>query len=128
MILVDSNIWINAGIGLFSLEAATRGQVVAVCPPIVQELLQGTEDRRRYDLTRAVLAATRMLDASMPLERFEAAADIYLACRAKGFTIRSAHDCLIAACAIAHDVPVMSDDSDFFYMARVTDLRVLTRS
>lgn len=128
MILVDSSAWINAGMRLRSLVEDTRGQVVAVCPPIVQELLQGTEDRQRYDLTRLLLRTARMLDESMPLERFEQAAEIYLDCRDAGYTIRSAHDCLIAACAIAHDVPVLSDDSDFKYLARVTRMRLLTRS
>ena len=125
MILVDSSAWINAGFSLRSLVNETKGQVVAVCPPIVHELLQGTEDESRYHLTRMLLGTARMLDAPMPLERFEEAARIYLACRDAGYTIRSSYDCLIAACAIAHSVPVLSDDSDFRYLARVTPMQLL---
>ncbi len=125
MILVDSSAWINAGMRLRSLSEATRGQVVAVCPPIVQELLQGTDDKVRYDLTRLMLRTARMLDDPMPLERFEQAAQLYLDCRDAAYTIRSAHDCLIAATAIAHGVPVLSDDSDFRYLARATPLRLV---
>jgi predicted nucleic acid-binding protein len=128
VILVDSNAWINAGMRLRSLVEDTRGQVVAVCPPIMQELLQGTEDERRYELTRLMLRTARMLDSPMPLERFEEAARIYRKLRDKGFTIGSAHDCLIAACAIAHDVPVLTEDSDFYYMARFTNLKIFNRS
>ena len=128
MILVDSSAWINAGLRLRSLVEATRGQVVAVCPPVVQELLQGTQDETRYELTRLMLRTARMLDDPMPLERFEEAAQLYLDCRDAGYTIRSAHDCLIAASAIAYDVPVLSDDSDFRYLARATRLRLIGSS
>jgi predicted nucleic acid-binding protein len=124
VLLVDSSVWVLAGLRLWSLAEHTGGDVVAICPPIVQELLQGTDDDR-YDATRMLLHTARMLDDPMPLQRFEEGADIYLACRDRGFTIRSAHDCLIAASAIAHGIPVLCYDRDFVHIARVTRLKIV---
>lgn len=128
MVLVDTSIWVLAGRKAWSLARYAIGEPVAICPPVVQELLQGTEDAQRFEATRAVLGGAYMLDAPMPLERYEEAARIYLACREAGYTIRSSNDCLIAACAIAHGIPLLCDDRDFVYIARVRSLRVLTRS
>jgi len=128
MILVDSSTWIVVGMSLWSLAKHTHGEVVAVCPPIIHELLQGIDDERRYALTRELLHTARILDGDVPLRRFEEAAQIYMKCRSEGYTIRSSYDCLIAACAIAHEVPLLTEDRDFGYIAKVTTLRVLTRS
>jgi len=117
-----------AGRRAWSLAQYVAGKAVAVCPPIVQELLQGTRDIQRYDATRRLLGLAYMLDAPVPLERYEEAARIYLACREAGYTIRSSNDCLIAATALAHGVPVLADDRDFPYIAKVRPLRVITRS
>jgi predicted nucleic acid-binding protein len=64
-----------------------------------------------------------MLDDPMPLERFEAAANIYLRCREAGYTIRSSVDCLIAACAMAHDATLLHNDRDFDHIAEVVGLQ-----
>jgi predicted nucleic acid-binding protein len=38
-------------------------------------------------------------------------------------TVRSSIDCLIAAMAIRHGIPVMHRDRDFAYLASVSDLK-----
>ena len=128
MLLVDSSVWIDAGLSLRSLVRETRGQLVAVCPPIVHEVLQGTDDEQSFQLTRALLRTARLVDAEMPLERFEEAAAINRACRMAGHTIRSSYDCLIAASAIAHGIPLFAADRDFQFIARATNLQLFTRS
>lgn len=70
-----------------------------------------------------MLLSVRMLDSPMSLDLFEQAAQLYRTCRAAGYTIRSAHDCLIAACAIRNDVPLLHADIDFDHIARVSALR-----
>ncbi len=55
---------------------------------------------------------------------FEEAASLYAECRARGQRVRKLDDCLIAAVAIRHDVPVLHHDRDFDVLARHTPLRV----
>jgi predicted nucleic acid-binding protein len=66
-----------------------------------------------------------MLDEPTPMEAFEEAAYIYRRCRDTGYVIGSSHDCLIAACAIRHRVPLLHRDQDFEKIAAVTNLTLL---
>jgi predicted nucleic acid-binding protein len=100
---------------------------VAACPVVVLEVLRGTRDAKRYAAAREMLTSVELLDEPTPLERFEEAARIYLRCRAAGVT-PSAVDCLVAACAIAHDIPLLHNDADFEHIARVVPLKTLTPS
>jgi predicted nucleic acid-binding protein len=43
--------------------------------------------------------------------------------RARGLTIRSSVDCLIAACCIRHDLEVLHRDRDFAAISRISPLR-----
>ncbi len=55
----------------------------------------------------------------------EQAATLHRACRRAGETPRSLNDCLIAAVALRHDVPVLHRDRDFTVLAQHTDLRLV---
>jgi predicted nucleic acid-binding protein len=61
------------------------------------------------------------------LDLYLKAAAIYREGRSRGYTIRSAIDCLIAAIAIEHSVPVWHRDRDFSTIARYTSLRAMSR-
>jgi len=102
-------------------------ELVACCPTVVLEVLRGSRDRFRYQIARDLMFNAEMLDAPTPLARFEEAANVYLVCRDAGIT-PSAADCLIAACAIAHGVPLLHNDHDFDLIANVVPLKILTRS
>jgi predicted nucleic acid-binding protein len=95
---------------------------VAVCPPVIQEVLQGTRVHRYIALRNALFAA-HILESPMNVELFEEAADIYRTGRAVGFTIRSSFDCLIAAIAIRNAVELLHSDRDFNTIARFTRLQ-----
>ena len=123
MVLVDSSIWIRAERGSVVIADHVAHEQLATCPPVINEVLRGTRDERHYFKTRAALMLATMLDAPMPLARFEEAAQLYLRCREAAIT-SSSMDCLIAACAIAHDVPLMHDDADFDQIARIVPLQV----
>jgi predicted nucleic acid-binding protein len=69
------------------------------------------------------LFAAQILESPMPLAVFEEAADIYRTGRAIGFSIRSGHDCLIAAIAIRNAVELLHSDRDFNTIARFTRLQ-----
>lgn len=122
MILVDSSVWVLIERGAVDLDQVIAEDDIAVCPPIYQEVLQGIRSAERYLKSRGALLRQVMLDAPVPLARFEDAARLYLRCRAAAFTIRRSTDCLIAACAIAHDIPLLHDDRDFEHIARVAPL------
>jgi predicted nucleic acid-binding protein len=100
-----------------------RNQPVAICPPVVQELLQGAYDQRRMNRVNEIAGNSAMLDSPVPIARFEFAGEIFRIIRAASFTIRSSNDCLIAAIAMHHDVTLLHADRDFDYIARFFPLR-----
>jgi predicted nucleic acid-binding protein len=51
------------------------------------------------------------------------AAALYRSARRHGLTVRSSVDCLIAVCALRHDLEVLHRGRDFRALARVTTLR-----
>lgn len=126
MILVDTSIWIRL------LNHPTLGQQLgerilecAICPPVMQELLQGLRDEPRAQVIRdGVLALPRVGDP-LKAATFLAAADLFRLGRRKGFTIRSSYDCLIAAIAMEHQCAVWHHDRDFAHIASYTALRLV---
>ena len=131
MVLVDSSIWIFAEHNKIPVASLLpQDELVATCPMIMQEVLRGTSNAAHYDRTRRMLLDTEVLDESTPFERFEEAAKLFLACRDDGITPRTSVDCLVAATAIAHGIPLLHDDRDFENIKRVLPLRTLrpTRS
>jgi len=125
VILVDTSVWIEL------LSSKTRVSIreeallrFATCGPIVQEVLQGLRPDREADAFRTAFLAIPVLSDPIPLQLFVAAADIYRQGRKRGFTIRSSVDCLIAAVAIHHRVPVWQRDRDFAAIARYTPLEL----
>jgi predicted nucleic acid-binding protein len=53
------------------------------------------------------------------LETFDHAAQLYRRARQRGYTIRTAVDCLIAAQALERDAMLVHNDRDFFSLAAV---------
>lgn len=110
--LVESSIWIAHARGTLTLDELGQPGDIAICPPVLFEVLRGTRPST-YDRWRQILADAQLLDETMPTQRFEEAAKLYIQCRDAGYTIRSSVDCLIAACAIAHNVELLHNDRDF---------------
>lgn len=127
-ILPDSSAWIRffrdaadeTGLKLRKLIEVEAD--LCLCGPVVTEVLQGiTNDkyrRRVFD----IFQAPDYLETNR--ETFEFAAEIYRTCRAKGFTIRSTQDCIIAATAIKHDAHLLHQDRDYDTIARFFPLQV----
>lgn len=128
MVLVDSSVWVAVEHRRFDfLDVLSEDDEIAICPIVVLEVLRGTQPERHHK-TRALLMKATMVDAPTPAERFEEAVQIYLRCRKKGVT-PSTPDSLIAACAIAHDIPLLHDDSDYNDIAKIVpSLKLFTRS
>jgi predicted nucleic acid-binding protein len=62
------------------------------------------------------------IEKTVSLEIYLQAAELYALGRRKGFTIRSGVDCLIAAIAIKHGLPVWHNDRDYELIAEFSNL------
>jgi len=124
MILVDTSVWIELLNGSLGSRVSEKELLnFATCGPVVQEVLQGLRQRPESEAFRQGLLALPILSDPLPNAAFLSAAEIYRLGRAKGYTIRSSTDCLIAAIAIDNGVPVWHKDRDFKSIARFTGLR-----
>lgn len=119
MILVDTSVWLDKT--RLRLEEIVPIDEIAVCGPVIQEVLQGASGNRIRE-ARAALLNCHVLSMPLPLSHFEYAAEIYRTARVSGFTPRSPNDCLIAAIAILNRVPLLHADRDFDFIAKIASL------
>src|SRR4029079_9322130 len=96
---------------------------IVTCLPVVQEVLQGFTEEAAFRTARSAMLALPIVESSLLVGAVEAADDLYRRARRAGLTIRSGADCLIAACAIRHDLTVLHDDRDYAALARVSTLQ-----
>lgn len=125
MILVDTSIWIE----LFrarrplDLEAVVDFDEVVTCLPVIQEVLQGFRAEGAYRQAREAMLSLPIVESPLGEGVFSEAVDLYRAARRAGLTVRSSVDCLIAACAIRHDLEVLHRDRDYAALAEISALR-----
>ena len=115
MILVDTSAWVE-------YDRATGSPVdrrlIAVTEPVVMELAAGARtDEREMDLRR-LLPRFALLTFDTVVD-FDAAANIYRACRRVGVTPRGMIDCMVAAVALRHGAPLLAFDADMNRVAEV---------
>lgn len=129
MILVDTSAWVEflRGTGHPVHHALKRHLEIhsplATSEVVVMELLAGAGSVRERDRLRERILRLPLLRVQ-GLADFEAAADLYRACRRAGGTIRKLVDCLIAAVAIRERASVLHNDRDFDVLSRHTRLTV----
>ena len=99
---------------------------VATCLPIVQEVLQGFREQEAYRRAREAMLSLPTVESPLGSEIFLEAVDLFRTSRRAGLTIRSSVDCLIAACAIRHDLEVLHRDRDFAAISQISALRQRT--
>jgi len=127
--LVDSSAWVEylRKTGSWhdrAVRDALEADDVHTVDTIRLELLCGAgSEALAADLVRLLDSCTDLEIA--PGQDVESAGEVYRACRLQGETIRRANDCLIAAVAIRHGIPVLHCDADFDAIARHTALRVV---
>jgi predicted nucleic acid-binding protein len=95
-----------------------------ITEPVVLELLAGVRSQSELRQVRRFLSSLEIIPV-IGLDDNEHAADLYRRCRARGSTIRSLLDCLIAAVAIRVDAAVLHEDRDFDALAQHTELRTV---
>jgi len=123
--LVDTSIWIEVFRRTRPLDLVTVVQFddVVTCLPVIQEVLQGFREERAYRIARDAMLALPVVESPLGSDVILEAVGLYRTARARGLTIRSSADCLIAACALRHDLEVLHRDRDFAVIDRVSPLR-----
>jgi predicted nucleic acid-binding protein len=124
VILVDTSVWIEVfrKPSRLELRSVVDLDEIVTCLPVVQEVLQGFLDERAFRLAREAMFSFPVVESPLRREVVEEAAQLYRTARRAGVTIRSAVDCLIAACALRHGLPVLHHDRDFSLLAQVSPL------
>jgi predicted nucleic acid-binding protein len=127
-ILVDTSVWIDHFKRLGTIEsdflAVCIGEKRSIVLPglVLTEILLGIRDPAEAG---EVSDALRPFKLAPELTRadYEDAAAIYRACRARGITVRSTVDCLIAQLCLRYDYELLTHDRDFEAIGRFFPLR-----
>ena len=129
MILVDTSAWVEylRATGTpthYRMRSLIQSdEPLATTEVVVMEILAGARDEAHLRDLRRLLLRCELVPLN-GLADYEAAADLYRACRRNGETIRALTDCLVAVSAIRADVPLLSADRDFDAIARNSLLRI----
>jgi len=127
--ICDTSVWIDLFQGGNTWQTETlslrieRNLPVFICPVIIQEVLQGVRKDANYDRILHALVDFNIIDNHW-LEMSIKAAELYRHLRVTGVTVRKPNDCLIAAYAIDHKLPLLHQDRDFDQIARHSPLEI----
>jgi len=130
IVLVDTSVWINFFKGIETssslfLKNNLGDIIIATCPVIVQEVLQGiAEDKEFRRISLYFDELTKLTGDAYALAHD--AAVLYRALRKKGITIRKPNDCLIAVYAIKNNIKLLHDDKDFYFIETNSGLLTFT--
>jgi len=129
MILVDSSVWIDF---FNQVQTPTSQQLVtllqggnatvAVADLVVYEVLRGFRHDKALEQAKEFLSALPRVDIG-GFENALIAADHYRALRAKGHTIRSPVDVLLASYCITHGHLLLHRDADFDQLETLRGLK-----
>jgi len=124
VLLLDTSVWIDllADRRTASVQFALAREAIdglALTEMIYLEVMQGVRTPAIEQKIRAILSQQLLLAAAPGLETFDAAAELYRKARRRGFTIRTAVDCLVAQIAIEHDALLVHNDRDFFALSAI---------
>ncbi len=125
--LIDSSAWVEFLRGERGGDPGTRASVRALLDgagaltePVLMEVLAGARSGAHSEQLQLLLGRAELLP--LHADDWASSALLYRQCRARGVTVRSMVDCLIAAVAIRHGIPVLARDRDFEALAAHTRL------
>jgi len=127
MVIVDTTVWIDFLKGrktkeIEKLESLlSEEKDVFITGIIVQEILTGVKDRK--DRNRVKRELDHFILINPTLDTHVQAAEIFDACKKKGYTIRSIIDCLIASLALEYDLTLLEKDKDYSFISKVLPLK-----
>jgi len=123
-VLVDTSVWIDFFNGHPSAEAETLAGLIEdevellTCGVVVAEFMQGIRDKKALERLEFHFRDMDWLGPEEP-KTYLSAAELYRQLRARGITIRSTIDCLIA---------VLAQDHGAFLLAKDRDIRLIVES
>ena len=129
MVLVDTTVWVDflndkKTVHVQALERLVADEEdICTCGVILTEVLQGIRDEAEYKRTYSRFGA--FLYLPMHRHTFVKAAELYRSLRRRGITIRKTVDCMIAAVATEHKVPLLHNDKDFDPIEKFCGLKVI---
>jgi predicted nucleic acid-binding protein len=125
VILLDSSVWIASfqRRDPIDLEAVVDLDDVVTCLPVVQEVLHGFRDEAAFRVAQRAMLSFPIVESPLQQHVVLDAVALYRTARRSGVTVRSSVDCLIAACALRHDLEVVHRDRDYPALAQVSALR-----
>lgn len=129
--LVDTSVWIDYFNGHSSLEADRLARAIAdhepilLCGIVLTEILLGLRNDAEAERIAEILDAFDGVPEP-EITDYREAATLYRRCRAKGYTIRSTIDCLIAQLCIRHHHSLLTKDHDFRLIASCHPLQLVT--
>jgi predicted nucleic acid-binding protein len=124
MVLVDTSVWIETFRRpvRVRLEDHLDFDEIVTCLPVIQEVLQGFDREADFRRAQEAMWALPIVESPLGPPVVDEAIDLYRRARRAGVTVRSGVDCLIAACALRHNLTVLHVDRDFTNLARVSQL------
>lgn len=128
MVIVDTSVWIDLLKGRESTSTRKLEQLlledadIFITGVILQEILSGIKSKKEREKVKKEF--DRFIAITPSLDTHAQAAEIFDGCKKKGYTIRSAIDCLIASLALEYDLAVLENDRDYIYIAKVFPLRI----
>jgi predicted nucleic acid-binding protein len=128
VILLDTSAWIeflrDTGSPVCQRVDEVLADDIATCDPVRMEVLAGARSDTHLRELRGLLA--RAVSLQVTPAHYELAATLFRSARQEGLTVRRLNDCLIAAVAITHEVPLLHADRDLDALVHVSDLMVDT--
>ena len=116
-VLVDTSVWVDFFNGHPSKEAEVLARLIwegadlLTCGLVVSEVLQGLRKAKSLLTIERHFREMEWLTPKEP-ETYIEAADLFRRLRARGLTIRSTIDCVIASLAAHHNALILSKDRD----------------
>jgi predicted nucleic acid-binding protein len=126
-VIVDTSVWIDFLNGHPSRQAdalakaIAEGDAINLPGLVLTEILLGLKNDAQARRVESLLDAFDWVEGPTRDDHV-AAAKLYRQCRAKGVTVRSTIDCLIAQLCIRDNLPLLAKDRDFTQMAKVVPL------
>jgi predicted nucleic acid-binding protein len=129
VVIVDTTVWVDFFRGKNTPEVGilerlvTEDEDICICGVILTEVLQGIRSDAEYIETLSRFDSFLFLDLNR--QTFIKAAQLYRTLRRRGITSRKPVDCMIAAVAIEHDIPLLHNDRDFDPIEKICGLEVV---
>lgn len=128
--LVDTSVWIDFFNGYESKQAEhlasaiAEAEHIAIPGVVLTEILLGLKNDAEAERISTLLEAFDSV-AEPARADYAEAARIYRLCRARGFTVRSTIDCMIAQLCLRDGLALLTKDRDFKAIADCVPLQLL---